>query len=216
MSTTSEASTTHVIRYDMSKGPCDSLWHVKRCPSLALCWQAARLWLTYAHWQWHVAVRSISTFSPTQYNGPRCYSSWVVRRLVNGKSGPSNVGVLSHVNIFRSPIKQWLLLQWPSQKIRRRHLSKGFLGLKVGYQIKAQKKSCRTLALDVFFQLMSRLDFVMSRLGLCHVETWTLSCRENVCRDVPRLAKCQHNACHDLSFTCQWQAKSHKISIMAC
>ena len=138
---------------------------------------------TYAHCQWHVAVRSISMFSPTQYNAPRCYSSWVVRRLVNGKSGPSNVGVLSHVNIFRSPIKQWLLLQWPSQKIRRRHLSNG----------------CYFLS-DISFGCLFPTHV---EIGLCHVETWTLSCRENVCRDVPRLAKCQHNACHDLSFTCQ-------------
>ena len=140
-------------------------------------------------------MRSISTFSPTQYNGPRCYSSWVVRRLVNGKSGPSNVGVPSHVNIFRSPIKQWLLLQWPSQKMRRRHLSKGFLGLKVGYQIKAQKKSCRTLALDVFFQLMSRLDFVMSRLGLCHVgKMYVATCQDSQSVSTMRVMICLSHA----------------------
>ena len=43
-------------------------------------------------------------------------------------------------------------------KKRRRHLSKGFLGLKVGYQIKAQKE----VLSDISFE---DLDFVMS--GKC-------------------------------------------------
>ena len=58
-------------------------------------------------------------------------------------------------------------------KKRRRHLSKGFLSLKVGYQIKAQKKSCRTLAFDVFFQLVSRF-------GLCHVgKMYVATCQDS-------------------------------------
>ena len=80
-------------------------------------------------------------------------------------------------------------------KKRRRHLSKGFLGLKVGYQIKGQKKSCRTLALDVFFQLMSRL--------------WTLSCRENVCRNVPMTSQDSQNIDHgmpNLAISPSWHA----------
>ena len=76
---------------------------------------------------------------------------------MNDKSGPSNIGVLSHVNIFRSPGKQFLLLHWPTQKIERHHLSKMFLGLKVGYQFMTQNKSCRTLTLHVFFSNLCRL-----------------------------------------------------------
>lgn len=37
-----------------------------------------------------------------RYNAPHCYSSWVVGRLMNGKSGPYNIGVQSHVNILWS------------------------------------------------------------------------------------------------------------------
>ena len=88
MSTTSE--------YD----PCDLLWHVKR--SMWFCYDMSKgarasIYADYKRgygYQGTLSMACRSAFNIdiflAQYNAPHCYSSWVVRRLMNGNSGPKS------------------------------------------------------------------------------------------------------------------------------